>query len=144
MELLIIILATTAIACLLIAFITIDNKDMNDNKNIKENKNIPLEEYYNELVYQKTGKKVEKVVPSSENFKNPDLFKYELDLKGLYYRSEDSIDRSFSLLKHEELNLIHDKKKQVRPICNVCIHRRLLPYRIYTQRSIVYFFYFIR
>lgn len=34
MELLIIILATTAIACLLIAFITIDNKDMNDNKNI--------------------------------------------------------------------------------------------------------------
>lgn len=115
MELLIIILATTAIACLLIAFITIDNKDMNDNKNIKENKNIPLEEYYNELVYQKTGKKVEKVVPSSENFKNPDLFKYELDLKGLYYRSEDSIDRSFSLLKHEELNLIHDKKNRYDP-----------------------------
>lgn len=115
MELLIIILATTAIVCLLIALITIDNKDMNDNKKIKENKNIPLEEYYNELVYQKTGKKVDKVIPSSENFKNPNLFKYEIDLKGLYYRSELAISRSRSLFKHEELILIHNNRNSHDP-----------------------------
>ena len=115
MELLIFIFVSIVVLCLVIATIKTNQKGMSEEKNIKKYENLSLEECYNELVYQKTGKKVEKVVPSSENFKNPNLFKYELDLKGLYYRSELAIHRSSSLLKHEELNLIHDKKNRHDP-----------------------------
>lgn len=115
MELIMFIFMSFVLVLLVIAMVINDFNKKTENEEKQMSEDIKLEEFYNELVYQKTGKKVDKVIPSSENFKNTNLFKYEIDLKGLYYRSELAISRSRSLFKHEELRLIHNNRNSHDP-----------------------------